>query len=120
MPNSDWRMSLCCQNLTQTYRWTSEITFHFFGSKVPTTALLAPPKPLYHKEILHPGSPTSYRTSVQVAPYASPISSHSNRRISTGKIRDAARAGTSVARLQIASEAAAIQMASNALERNGT
>jgi hypothetical protein len=45
---------------------------------------------------------------------------HSKRRISTGNIRAAARAGRSVAATQIATAAAAIQTASSPLEWNGT
>jgi hypothetical protein len=45
---------------------------------------------------------------------------HSKRRISTGRIRAAARAGRSVAATQIATAAAAIQTASSPLEWNGT
>ena len=111
---------LVLANVSPMLRNVNEIRFHFFASKVPTMALRRRPKQLCHKEILHPRLDATYRTSVQVAPYASPITSHSNRRISTGKIRDAARAGTRVARLHIASDAAAIQMASNALDRKGT
>jgi hypothetical protein len=48
------------------------------------------------------------------------ISLYSYRRISTGKMREAARAGISVAATLIASAAAAIQMASKKLAWNGT
>jgi len=51
---------------------------------------------------------------------ATKVKAHSKRRISTGRIRAAALAGSSVAATQIATAAAAIQMASSALEWNGT
>jgi hypothetical protein len=116
-------MSFPCLYLPNRNMGPTPFYFHFSAVPLPLVVL---------ESLRHFGSASealtrvpnrfriNFNTVLHFRRIASPLLSHSNLKISTGKIRDADRAGTSVAARLIASAAAAIHNASTPFARKGT